>query len=155
LFDLILDWDTYTKLINAGMKYVNWTAVTNIYRDSKNYEHPYIKGSFYGRFTNQNTKKSVGQWNYINSDWILVGSSSRVTWCTMYTSLYTSAYGTDNTTSGKYEIKSAYDKFNGFGATWCNVDFGVLIDTTEPGDGFRGSYGKAWFKSFNLWFSKS
>ena len=155
VFHMKLDWPTYGKLINAGMAYLNWSATVNVYKTSKNWDYPILSGSFWGSFSNSNAHRNVGNWNYPNADWVLPSASARRTWISMYTKMYTGGYGADNNVSGKYDIKTPYNKFKGFNANACNVEFDAGVSLTEPGDGFYGSDGKVWVKSFNFWFSKS
>ena len=155
VFYMKLDWPTYGKLINAGMAYLNWSATVNIYKTSKNWDYPLLSGSFWGTFTKTDNHRHVGSWNYPNADWVLPSSSSRRTWVSMWTKMYTGGYGADNNVSGKYDIKTPYNQFKGFNADTCIVEFDAGVSLTEPGDGFRGSDGKVWVKSFNFWFSKT
>ena len=145
------------------MTYINWNATTNIYRTSKRDDNPmlclYCWGDFY-RPSNTGSGAHInnGSYNYITADWVMASSSSRLTTVNVYNTIYIGGYGADYTTSGKYDIKKAYDLFTGFSNTVdCEITCAARMYTHTYDDdwGWVPTKGKCWVKSFNCWFSKS
>ena len=153
LFNLRFGYDVYSKLISLGMSYINWNAITNSYKSANRYEAPLISGDCYCDFSNS-SNRGLGRVDYPSGN---QGKNSYVTITAikMYTTSYTGSYGADMTTSGKYDIKKGYDWFTSLRAAKCEFVFVIGIGTWDAGDGFGGTCGRSWFKSFNCWFSKS
>lgn len=158
-FDLQFNLATYRKLIDHGMVYLNWSAVTNVYvSDQWGSDKPtpflWCVGTFY-----RGTNAVTAQYNYPTSDHIYKGQSTsgRFTFPDICTTVYYGGYGADMTTSGKYNIKKGYEECVGSNTVDCKILCQVTI-TSHTGNDDYGWYwvrGKCWIKSFNCWFSKS
>ena len=143
----------YKKLIDRGMIYINWSATTATY-GTRNFESPLIRlncwSTFYEKmYTSYFADYPSGK--YGNRSYQVPTTTVR-----LYGSDGTDSYGPDYTTSGKYDIKSAYDSAMGYnGLTDCMFTLNAYIYTSNGGDGYKGTHGRVFVRSFNCWFSKS
>ena len=153
-FKLVFGLALYRKLINNGMRYINWDATTATYR-TRNYDAPLIRLNCTSIF-----KKGYNSSYYADYPTGVHGfRTSQVPFkaINLYGSINTGSYGADNTTSGKYDIKPAYDAALAgvSGLTDCTFELRSYIYTNGGGDGYTATHGRVFVRSFNCWFSKS
>ena len=157
-FNLQFNLATYKKLINHGMVYINWRAVTNVYVSDRWSANPtpylWCVGTFY-----RNNNIVTANYNYPTSDHIYSNQSTsgRYTFPDICTTVYSGGYGADMTTSGKYNIRKGYEECVGSNTVDCKILCQVIITAHEADEDYNLKWvrGKCWIKSFNCWFSKS
>ena len=144
----------YKKLIDNGMHYINWNATTATY-GTRNFESPLIRLDCFNMFRKGNNTSYYA--DYPSGRYGFHKYEVPFTTVRLYGSDGTDSYGPDYTTSGKYDIKPAYDAALAAvpGLTDCMFTLNAYIYTSIGGDGFRGTHGRVFVRSFNCWFSKS
>ena len=157
-FNMELWQNEWSKLIGQGFNYICWDCTANAYKDSKWSYSTDLRCSFWLKSSVEQDLSMMGiWWDVARQRWIdtlnMASQFDKDLPIKGLGGFNVNGYGSDISTSGKYDIKTPGNHVLSKGKNWFKLMVRFYPHGSSDDDGF--SMGKVNVKSINVWFSKS